>query len=517
MEGLREARGIMELRPYQLDSIEALREGIRKGHRRQLLCSPTGSGKTVIASFLMQEASNKMSRAAFIVDRVTLVDQTSRTFDEYGIAHGVIQANHWRAKPWERIQVCSAQTLARRAFPGDLNLIIVDECHTMYKGTLDFLKKNPAIAVLGLTATPFSKGMGKIYTNVVNVTTTDKLVAEGFLAPLKAYAAKRIDMTGAKVKFDGEWEDAEIEKRGLAIVGDVVQGWIEKTTQHFGGPVKTIVFSATVAHGEELCRQFQAAGFNFQQCSYKDDDEQRRRLVEEFRKADSNIMGLVSVEALAKGFDVPDILCGISCRPYRKSLSGHIQSMGRVMRPAPGKEFALWLDHGGNYLRFAEDTAEFFANGVSDLNDRGLDAKVRGEPDERENNFACQQCRFLMAAKDLFCPCCGWVRPKRRNDIDHEPGELVDVDLKKSKRDEWLSDKETIWRQIVGHAIESKGGDLARAEKWALAQYRNLYGTWPRYAMRNIEPTEPTPQLVRKVKSMTIAYFKGRANREATV
>lgn len=500
----------LELRDYQLESIEALRVGIRNGHRSQLLCSPTGSGKTVIASFLMQEASNKMSRAAFVVDRVTLVDQTSRTFDEYGIAHGVMQGNHWRAKPWERIQVCSAQTLARRAFPGALNLIVVDECHTTYKGTVDFIKANPSIAVLGLTATPFTKGLGKIFTNVVNVTTTDKLVDAGFLSQIKAYAAKRIDMTGAKVKFDGEWEDEEIEKRGLAIVGDVVQGWIEKTAQHFGGPVKTIVFSATVAHGEELCRQFQAAGFNFQQCSYKDTDEQRRSLVEEFRKSDSTITGLVSVEALAKGFDVPDILCGVSCRPYRKSLSGHIQSLGRVMRPSPGKEFALWLCHSGNYLRFADDTASFFANGVSNLNDQELDNKIRPEPDEVENNFACQQCRFLMSAKDQFCPCCGWARPKKQNTIDHEPGELFGVDLKKTKKDEWLSDKETIWRQIVGYALESKGGDIVRAEKWALAQYRNLYNTWPRHAMRNIEPEQPSPQLVRKIKQLTIQYFKRR-------
>lgn len=498
----------MQLRPYQEASIEALRTGIRNGERAQILCSPTGSGKTVIATFLMQEAAQKMSRAAFVVDRIALVDQTSSTFDQYGVPHGVIQGNHWRARPWERIQVCSAQTLAKRAFPGTLNLIVVDECHTLYKGTLDFISSNPDVVVIGLTATPFTKGLGQVYSNVVNVTTTDKLIDEGFLVPLKAYAAKRIDMTGARIKFDGEWADEEIEKRGMAIVGDVVQGWIEKTHQHFAGPVKTIVFSATVAHGEELCRQFQEAGFNFQQVSYKDNSDSRRELIEEFRKQDSSIQGLVSVEALAKGFDVPDILCGVSCRPYRKSLSGHIQTMGRVMRPAPGKTFALWLDHGGNFIRFGADTAEFFGQGVNDLSNLDQDTKVRKEPEKHEQDWACHQCKFIMAPKDLSCPCCGWVRP-RANTVTHEPGELAEVGLK--RRDDWLADKETIWRQIIGYALERKGGDAVAAEKFALAQYRNLYNAWPYRAMRNVEPLPCSPQLSEKIKQQMIAHFKRRA------
>src|SRR3546814_658882 len=220
--------------------------------------------------------------------------------------------------------------------------------------------RNTPDLVIGLTATPFAKGMSALYSNMVNVTTTNQLIAEGFLVPLKVYAAKAADMTGAKV-IAGEWAEAEIEKRGNEIIGDIVAEWQQKTAQHFGGPVKTIVFSATVAHGEELCRQFQGAGFNFQQISYKSgSDEDRKDLIEEFRKSNSSIQGLVSCEVLTKGFDVKDVMCGISARPYRKSLSSHVQQLGRVMRPAPGKTFALWLDHSGNYLRFNNDTQELF-------------------------------------------------------------------------------------------------------------------------------------------------------------
>src|SRR3546814_19011040 len=101
---------------------------------------------------------------------------------------------------------------------------------------------------------------------------------------------------------------------------------------------------------------FQGAGFNFQQISYKSgSDEDRKDLIEEFRKSNSSIQGLVSCEVLTTGFDVKDVMCGILGRPYRKSLSSHVQQLGRVMRPAPGKAFALESAHSGNYLRVLTD------------------------------------------------------------------------------------------------------------------------------------------------------------------
>ncbi|WP_310674267.1 DEAD/DEAH box helicase family protein, partial [Burkholderia multivorans] len=104
------------LRPYQLESVEALRAGMRAGHRAQVLMAPTGAGKTEIGAYLCDEVNKKGRRAAFVVDRVNLVDQTSQRFDKYGIPHGVIQADHWRRRGYERIQICSAQTLEKRGF-----------------------------------------------------------------------------------------------------------------------------------------------------------------------------------------------------------------------------------------------------------------------------------------------------------------------------------------------------------------------------------------------------------------
>lgn len=105
----------------------------------------------------------------------------------------------------------------------------------------------------------------------------------------------------------GEFSTMKVPPAGIRIVGDVVAEWVTKTHEFFNGPAKTIVFSPTVEHGRELCAAFAAAGFNFQQVSYLDrSEEERAAKIEEFRRPNSQIHGLVSCGVLTKGFDVPD-------------------------------------------------------------------------------------------------------------------------------------------------------------------------------------------------------------------
>lgn len=498
------------LRPYQTESVERLRQGYRDGHRSQMLCAPTGSGKTIMAAYLMEAARAKDSKVAFVVDRVNLVDQASAVLNEYEIDHGVIQSGHWRWRPYERIQVCSAQTLEKRGtFPG-LNFLIVDEAHCTRKQTTELIKNRTDLRVLGLSATPFTRGLKNLYSNIVNVTTTDKLVADGHLVPLKLYAAKAIDMTGAKV-MAGEWAERDIEERGMKIVGDVVGEWVDKTLKHYGGPVKTICFSATVDHGEELCRQFNAAGFNFQQISYRDkNDERRRELIAEFRKEDSEIQGLVSCEVFTKGFDVPDILCGISARPYRKSFSSHIQQLGRVMRPSPGKQDALWLCHSGNLIGFADQMFDLFANGVPDLENGERDSKTRKEPTEREKQMFSCSCGYMLTAGMMRCPACGKERARVAL-VENVDGEMVALKHTEPKFPEYLADRDAVWRQLSYHAMERKGADTVAAKKFALAQYKSIFKTWPDLDFNPENVEVPHPQLLRKVKQGIIAWAKRRA------
>ena len=475
-----EAREIC-LRPYQKEAVQALRDAIREGKKRMVLCAGTGAGKTVIASHLLREAKRKGSYALFMVDRVSLVQQTSATLDSYGIAHGVLQGIHPRYDPHEDVQVCSIQTLARRILPRKPSLIIYDECHAQYGSTLAYMADNPQAVKIGLTATPFTKGMGQHWDGVVNVIPTRALIDSGFLIEPTIYVARSPDDSQLGRNKFGEFSDKSASDAGIQIIGDVVAEWIGKTTEHFGGPVKTIVFSPTVEHGCELVQAFNAAGYRFEQVSYLDrSDEERAAKIEEFRKPDSAIHGLISCGVLTKGFDVPDVRCGISCKPYRKSLSSHMQEIGRVMRSHPGKDKALWLCHSGNIERFAVEAFDVWDNGCGPLDvAEKRDSKPRERSEAERETAVCPECSGAM--RGPTCMACGYERPAK-SDVQHVNGELQEFSREASGpkprdglRAECLQHPRKIWEAALAYTTATTRKGEQHARKWAYGIYAGVY------------------------------------------
>lgn len=485
VHGIRiEALGVGDYYGFEID-----------GDRLFLLGDFTVTHNTEMAIALLEACAERGNRAAMILDRIVLCNQTSERLQKYGIDHGVMQAGHWRYRPHERIQVCSAQTLEKRgSFPG-LKVLIVDEAHNTRKQTIEFIKSNPGVKVIGLSATPFTKGLGKIYSNVVSSVTTKELVQLGKLAPLRVYVAKEIDMDGAK-KVAGEWSQDEVTERGLRITGDIVAEWVKKTHEVFGGPRKTVVFCAGVAHGADLAQKFAAAGYNFVSLSYRDDDQYKQDAIAEFSKPDTTIHGLIATDILTKGFDVSDVQIGVSARPFSKSLSSHIQQMGRVMRSHPGKEFALWLDHSGNYLRFLDEWDEVYENGVSELDD--AKEKAKKEPTKAEKEAAkCPVCAHIWPRNADACPSCGHVHVKR-NAVAEVPGQMEELGAfgaQKEKKREWLAQL----RYIASERGYKPG--------WAAQKFKTKFGSWPNGI--DCAPLPPTPEVRRWVVSEQIRYAKG--------
>jgi superfamily II DNA or RNA helicase len=486
---------MLELREHQVQVIDALRDGFRNGHRAQLLYAPTGFGKTEVAIYLMKATAEKYKSAAMVLDRLVLVDQTSMRLTKYGINHGVFQSEHWKYDIRQRLQVCSAQTMERRNNFPDMDLIIVDECHITREQTTALIKANPNTRVIGLTATPFTSGLGDIYSNVVCGSTTQDLVEKKWLTPLKVYISKEIDMTGVK-KIAGEWSPDQVTERGMKITGDIVGEWIKKTHEVFGRPRKTIVFCAGVAHGADLVEQFAQKGYNFVSISYKDTDEFKKEAIEDFAKPDTEIHGLIATDILTRGFDVPDVMIGVSARPFSKSLSSHIQQMGRVMRSHPDKEFALWLDHSGNYLRFREEWDDIYEVGVKTLNDK--QEKTKKEPTEKvKKESKCPKCEALWIANSDTCSSCGFVRQKR-NQVSSIAGELVELgSVGKSQKQE----KQVFYSELLYIAKERNYN-----EHWASHKYREKFGVWPKGLEHN--PVPPTLKTANWIKSKNIAWAK---------
>ena len=274
----------------------------------------------------------------------------------------------------------------------------------------------------------------------------------------------------------------------------MVATWIEKTNSIFGRPVKTIVFAAGVDHGADLAAKWQEQGYNFICISYKDDDEWKRKVIEDFSKPDTEIQGLIATDILTKGFDVPDVLIGISARPFSKSLSSHIQQMGRVMRGAEGKDFAVWLDHSGNYLRFREDWEGVYEEGVDRL-DEGKE-KAKKEPSERvKEESKCPSCFILWEGGDV-CSNCGHVRQKK-NQVIAVDGELVELAAGGSRLD-----KQAFWSQMIW-MMRYQGWSRGRASH----TYREMFGVWPK-GLAEDNPIPPSAETKRFIDKKLHAFLK---------
>ena len=485
--------------------LNALRQGFADGHRVQMMYAPCGFGKTEVSVAMMDGAAKKNRRSAMLVDLKLLCAQTSARMAKYGIDHGVIQPESPRYRPELPIQVCMIQTLeAREGFPA-VDLLVVDEAHTLRKSVIEFIKNSPSIKVVGLSGSPFTKGLGATYSNVVSTCTVNELIKLDKLISPRIFIAKQIDMTGAK-KVAGEWSDREATERGIKITGDIVAEWISKTTEVFGGPKKTIVFCSGVAHGADLAKKFAEAGFNFISVSYKDDDEYKKQVIEDFAKPDTEIHGLIATDLLSKGFDVADVCVGVSARPFSKSFSAHVQQMGRIMRPHESKDSAIWLDHSGNYLRFRDQWDELCSDGVSRLDDGA--EKSKKEPTDKEKEAAkCPRCGHLWNASSDVCSHCGLVR-ERKNAVLAVAGEMTELSLV-AKTEKYSADyKREFYAQLIGWTVEKN-----KKPGMAYFKYIEKFGVGP--SMAKPAAVAPGPEVMNWITSRNIAWAKSQHRKAA--
>ena len=486
-------------REFQQVAHDALRIGFKEGHKNQLIMAPTGAGKTYLGHRIAHEALVKGRKVVFVCDRTTLINQTSKAADAYGLAaHGIVQANHWRRSTEMPYQIASAQTLAKRGYWPEADVIIIDEAHTQLKVWTEYITQTKA-ACIGLSATPFSPGLGKLFTNLINATTMHDLTESGVLVPMRVFSCKRANMDGAATS-GGEWTDAAAEERGMEIIGDVVSEWVK-----FGQNRKTIVFGSTIKHCQEMARQFLDAGVMAAVFTSETTAPEREMLLKEYSKPNSSLRVLISVEALAKGFDVPDVGCVVDCRPLRKSLSTAIQMWGRGLRssPATGKKDCLLLDHSGNIVRFAEDFSDIFFNGLDAL-DMGekLDKKIRREDEEQPEGKGCPSCGYKPFAKR--CMSCGFEKQETAA-VEALAGEMQEVMIGKKKL---ADDHRHLWEQVCTYARAHSMPEKQAGRAWHL--YQKITGKTPPQTWRFVETpnAEITRNVKNKITSLNMAFKK---------
>lgn len=464
----------LELRPFQAQAIQYLRQGLADGYLRQMLYSPTGSGKTIMATGLVKGARAKNKRVAFMVNRIQLVEQTSATFRRYGIEHGVIQGDNTR-RDYENVLVCSIQTIARRGVP-DVDFIVIDEAHAVagskdYRGIIETFAGKP---VIGLSASPFSKGLGKhydklggaLFERMVIASSIQELIGEGYLVDCDIYAPSEPDMSGVKQvrnKF-GEMDFSDMDVGQAAdkpeLIGDIVSHWFKLAKN-----TPTVVFASNIAHSKHIVEQFRAAGVTAEHIDCYDDTEERRATLKRFESGETKIISNSAL--LAEGWDAPFCETLILARPT-KSLIRYLQMVGRVLRPHDGKEKALVLDHSGTVKRLGFPTDDL----PLELDD-GKPRTSKGPGKEKEIPLpkACPSCSFMKPAKVHKCPSCGF-EPERQSDVEVKDGELA---LMKRTGKVPKGDKQEFYSGLL--AICSMKG---YQEGWAAHAYHEYFGVWPR-------------------------------------
>ena len=473
------------LRPHQERAIALIRQSLGKGSKRTVCQMPTGAGKTITAAQIIEGALAKGKRVIFTAPAVALINQTIAAFEAQGIRDiGAMQANHPRTNPLAQVQVASVQTLARREIP-EAALVIVDECHIRSEVIEAMMRDRPDVFFVGLSATPWAKGMGLIWQDLVIPCTIGDLIDAGFLSQFSAFAPDVPDLSDVKT-VAGDYHEGQLADvmKGKALLASVVETWLAR-----GGNRPTFCFAVNRAHAAELQEQFNRAGIAAGYCDAFTDSAEMAFLEGKFRQGEIRVM--CSVRKMTTGVDWP-VSCIIDAAPTKSEML-HVQKIGRGLRVNPGTEDCKILDHAGNSLRLGL---------VTEINHEALDASKPGAKQERKAKAEalpkeCANCAALHVGK--VCPFCGNER-KPQAGVDTVEGDLVELRAGKAPSKE---EKQRWWSAIKAYQVQR-----GKSDGWASHTYRDRFGVWPKGLDNSIGKLDQ--DVANFIKAKAIRWAKSR-------
>lgn len=422
---------MIALRAYQQDVVDGCRAAFRRGERKVLVQLATGGGKTVLGTFMVNGSRQRGLVCWWLVHRRELIRQASATFYDMGIPHGIIAGGH-ASDPYQRVQVASIQTIARRLDrlpPPDM--IVFDETHHIGAAQWsDIFERFPNAYVLGLTATPWrldGRGLGNWYQHMVSGPAVAALIEAGSLSRYRLFAPSQPDLSAVQTQA-GDFKQRQLSSvmDKPAITGDAVQHYRDLCAGK-----RAVAFGVSIEHGQHIAAQFQACGIPAEHVDGQMDHGARDAAVARFVAGETLV--LCNADLFGEGFDVPAIEAAILLRPTQ-SLSLYLQQVGRALRPAPGKDHAIILDHAGNSLRHGlpDDDREW------SLEDRQKRAR---KSDSDSPVRQCLKC-FRVYRPQRQCPGCGHAAPVQAREIEQRDGSLVEVAAAAEKRQRWMEERD---------------------------------------------------------------------------
>lgn len=416
---------MIQLYDYQEQYISKIKNHFANGKKKIILCSATGSGKTVMFSYMTKQAFEKDKRILILTDRKELFSQSSGALVQMGLKCNEIKPNK-KVDFSHSLYVGMIQTVTRRIknieyqeLIKSLDLIILDEAHkSIFDPIFEYISDKTF--VIGATATPHREGkqqsLEKFYDEIVQVIDTPDLIIKNKLSPCKTYGVK-VDLSGIKTK-SGDYDEKSMADKFSEI--KLFHGVYDNYIRICNGK-KAIVFAPNVESSRELVEDWKESGLPIEHVDCYMTDLERKEKIEWFKNTDGAI--LCNYGILTTGFDVPNIEVVILYRAT-KSLPLFLQMVGRGSRISPGKNEFILLDFGNN---------------VKTHNYWEYPRKWSLKKKEKKQGAApikeCPSCSFLLHAPIMVCPECGHEFEKSEKEKEEQIfAELVlmsGVDIKK--------------------------------------------------------------------------------------
>lgn len=497
---------MITLRPYQQRAIDDLRQGVREGHRCQLLALPTGSGKTVIASHIIASARQHGRRALFIVHTKELVAQAVRHFAEVGLTVGVVQGENTVFAATDDVIVATVQSLRNRSPFHWIGLCLIDEAHIVYEQHRKLMTHWSAIPFIGLSATPLTRGLGKLYSRLVRGPHMHDLQDLGALVPLRGYAPSQAvlarilaDVGVGNTTHGRDYREADLSRalNTKALVGDIVE-----TYRIRGEGRQALCFAVDIAHSRAIAEDFEANGISAGHIDGYIADDQAADVMDRFKAGATRV--LCSVAKLGVGFDFKPVSCAILARPTMSEML-HMQQLGRVLRPADSKVDAVVLDHSGNCVRFGMP-ADFT---VPELDNGERAARETRKTDPKA--VTCTDCGYLLDPGQMTCPSCGVDRPVRRADVVYTDADLIKIGSDATGERAYTDADLRRWYLGIRRYWEDRGKEPDHAARIAFAVCAEKFDRKAPRDWRSLAPIPPDRDVMGYIISKRIRYVKGRA------
>lgn len=459
--------------PHQEQLVKDTLDAISAGERRLLLTSPTGGGKTVVATDLIRHYIDRDRKAVLYTNRKLLVEQTSRVLDGAGLHHGVRAAGH-EDNLGRLLQVSSTQTESARVIKRrlwdlhDAELVIVDEAHLQTGKTAQRIlseHREQGAACVGLTATPI--GLADLYDRLIIGGTPSELRECGALVPCYHYGPDEPNLKHiGRVQLG---EDLTENQNVKAIMTPTIWARVYEWWQRLNPDGKaTILFAPGVGESVWFAEQFLANGVTVAHIDgedvwingtvYRSSREARDDVLA--GAADGRIKVVCNRFVLREGIDMPFVEHMIFATVFG-SLQSYLQSGGRGLRASAstGKTRLTLQDHGGNWHRHGSLNAdrewrlEYTPGMVSGLREERIREKKEKEP------LRCPQCGMILATSR--CPCGYEVKPgKKSRPVIEQDGTLTEMtgDIFKERRPQTKPDTADLWRQMYWRARASSNG-----------------------------------------------------------